>query len=181
MTPKISRKSLLSMIFSVLLFTACAIFVAIRGYECFDKYLKKPEATDIKFKVKGELPFPAITLCPWKSTYEDILEKCDLNLRDYLKSGPWLGSGIPNCSDPKLFFNKLFKIDQLGIKKIDITTSNDSKSSFKGTELYLLEWNSSPYKRVKCFTLTISDEIVSFDILHTLPTTISALKAGKLY
>ena len=163
MTPKIGRKSLISMIFSVLLFTACAVFVAIRGYECFDKYLKKPETTDIKFKVKGELPFPAITLCPWKSTYEDTLEECDLNLADYLKSGPWLGSGIPNCSDPKLFFNKLFKIDQLGIKKIDIITSNDNKSSFKGTEL---EWNSSPYKRVKCFTLTISDEIVSFDIQH---------------
>ena len=168
MTPKISRKSLLSMIFSVLLFTACAVFVAMRGYECFDKYLKKPEATDIKFKVKGELPFPAITLCPWKSTYEDTLEECDLNLADYLKSGPWLGSGIPNCSDPKLFFNKLFKIEELGIKKIDITTSNDNKYSFEETELYSLEWNSSPYKRVKCFTLTISDKIVSFDILHYL-------------
>ena len=166
MIPKISRKSLLSMIFSVLLFTACAVFVAIRGYECFDKYLKKPEATDIKFKVKGELPFPAITLCPLKSTFEDILQECNLDLGDYLKSGPWLGSGIPNCSDPKLFFDKLFKIEQLGIEKMTIRTNNDIKFSFNKTELYSLEWSFSPYRRVKCFTLTISDEIVSFDCFY---------------
>ena len=166
MTLKISRKSLLSKIFSVLLFTACAVFVAIRGYECFDKYLKKPEATDIKFKVKGELPFPAITLCPLKSTYEDILQECNLDLGNYLKSGPWLGSGIPNCSDPKLFFDKLFKIEQLGIEKMTIRTNNDIKFSFNKTELYSLEWSFSPYRRVKCFTLTISDEIVSFDCFY---------------
>ena len=150
------------MIFSVLLFIACGIFVAIRGYECFDKYLKKPEATDIKFKVKGDLPFPAITVCPLKSTYEDIIKECNLDLGNYLKSGPWLGSGIPNCSDPELFFNKLFKIEQLGIEKLMITTNNQNKFNFNKTEIYSLEWSSSPYRRVKCFTLTISEEIVSF-------------------
>ena len=175
MNPKISRKSLLSMIFSVLLFTACAIFVAIRGYECFEKYLKKPEATDIKFKVKGDLPFPAITVCPLKSTYEDILEECNLNLRDYMKSGPWLGSGIPNCSDPELFFEKLFKIEQLGIKKMIITTNNEIKFSFNKIELYSLEWSPLPYRRVKCFTLTIPDEIVSFVCFY------SKKRVGKHY
>ena len=51
-----------STITSTALFIGCSIFVAIRGYKCFDKYLKEPEAIKISYKFSGLLPFPSITM-----------------------------------------------------------------------------------------------------------------------
>ena len=49
--------------FSLALFFGCSGFVISRGYYCFKKYTKKPEAAEISYKVTGEALFPAISIC----------------------------------------------------------------------------------------------------------------------
>ena len=77
--------------FAVSLFIACAIFVAFRGYGCFEKYLSVPEKVDISFKLTGTQNFPEITLCPMLAFNENIFNECKLNLNAYVNNATWVG------------------------------------------------------------------------------------------
>ena len=68
----ILKKSIASRLFSTLLFFGCGVFVAFRGYDCFNKYWKKPIHVEFKY-VNGEdkqVLFPALTFC--KNKGEDL-------------------------------------------------------------------------------------------------------------
>ena len=124
-----SRK-IASNISSTALFIGCTIFVAIRGYKCFDKYLNEPEAVDISYKFSGILPFPSITICTKKEdTFNlEVLNKCQLSKEEYLNTGPLIGNGSSNCTDPKILYNQVSaNIETLG----------------KALKYYLLEANHS--------------------------------------
>ena len=53
--------------FSLVLFLGCASFVTYRGYECFQKYLEKPEAIDVAIKSSRSQVafFPSISFCSY--------------------------------------------------------------------------------------------------------------------
>ena len=57
--------------FRVILFLLCTTFVVHRGYECFKKYMNKPEAIDLSYKFTGsdEVPFPSLTFCPYNTSF----------------------------------------------------------------------------------------------------------------
>ena len=71
---------------SIILFIGCTAFVAFRGYKCFDKYLKKPQHSEISFQSSKNHPFPSFTLClSKKDSYNtDLLKKCQLEPDDYI-------------------------------------------------------------------------------------------------
>ena len=63
---------------SSLLFLGCAVFVAYRGYLCFDKFLKKPKHSEVSLESSTNHPFPSFTLCASAnvSYNDDQLKKC---------------------------------------------------------------------------------------------------------
>ena len=118
-------KDVLSYIFTTLLFIGCAIFVIIRGQKCFQKFLEKPQKTQISYEFTGNIDFPVITICETKDDAYDnrILEQCQLNKDDYTKNGPWSGSGDSVCENPKELYNKVtFKPKDLDMEWIRIET-----------------------------------------------------------
>ena len=118
-------KNVLSYIFTTLLFIGCAIFVIIRGQKCFQKFLEKPQKAQISYEFNGHMIFPAITICETKEdTYdENVLQQCQLNKDDYIKNGPWSGSGNSFCKNPKDLYKKVsFKPKDLDIEWIKVGT-----------------------------------------------------------
>ena len=86
------------MFFSTTLFFGCTIFVLIRGYKCFEKYMKKPQAVDISFKHTEKTVFPSFTLCPFEPYKKKVLDECQINKTKYIKKGHWIGTGNKNCT-----------------------------------------------------------------------------------
>ena len=77
------NKRILSTVFSTVLFFGCAIFVASRGYICFEKFLGKPEKVDISFKFTGTQKFPSISICTKQFFNEDVFDECQLSVANY--------------------------------------------------------------------------------------------------
>ena len=145
---------------STIFFIGCTAFVVYRGYRCFDKYLKKPEHTEISYKSSKSYPFPSFTLCTsYKQSYNvDQMKECQLEKHEYLQGGKWVGT---NCTDPKILHNQVAATyEDLGIKSIQIYTYALS-DNFYWIQSGNLEWKlalTRPYQR--CFTFSIPDDIV---------------------
>ena len=77
------NKRILSTVFSTVLFLGCAIFVASRGYICFEKFLGKPEKVDISFKFTGTQKFPSISICTKHFFNEDVFDECQISVANY--------------------------------------------------------------------------------------------------
>ena len=86
---------------STILFLGCIVFVAYRGYRCFDKYLKKPEHTEISYKSSKSYPFPSFTLCASQNvSYNDNqMKECQLDRIKYIYGFQWVGKGGINCTN----------------------------------------------------------------------------------
>ena len=92
------NKRILSTVFSTVLFLGCAIFVASRGYICFEKFLGKPEKVDISFKFTGTQKFPSISICTKQFFNEDVFDECQLSVANYTsKENPVWVSLIFSC------------------------------------------------------------------------------------
>jgi hypothetical protein len=152
---------------STILFLGCIAFVAYRGYRCFDKYLKKPEHTEISYKSSKSYPFPSFTLCAlYKDSYNgNQMKKCQLERSDYIEGGTWVGKGGNNCTDPKILHNQVAaSYEDLVFKGMLILTYAASDNNYywiKPSNWSLLNGNlalTRPYQR--CFTFSIPDNIV---------------------
>ena len=151
---------------STILFLGCIAFVAYRGYRCFDKYLKKPEHTEISYKSSKSYPFPSFTLCAtYKDSYNgEQMKECQLERSEYIEGGTWVGKGGNNCTDPKILHNKVAaSYEDLVIKSIHILTyaASDNYYWIQPSNWSLLKVKlalTRPYQR--CFTFSIPDNIV---------------------
>ena len=155
---------------STILFIGCAAFVAFRGYKCFDKYLKKPQHSEISFQSSKNHPFPSFTLClSEKDSYntDQLLFKCQLEPSKYYIGSQWVGKGGINCTDPKILHSKaVANYKDLEIEFINILTyandvGNYSNYYIQPSNLSFLDWKvafSRPNQR--CFTLSIPEHIV---------------------
>ena len=58
------------------------------------------------------------------TTYnDDFMKKCQLSPDNYTKTGPFVGEGGANCTDPKIFHSQASaSFKNLGIEKIVIWT-----------------------------------------------------------
>ena len=148
-------------LFSSMLFIGCAAFVGVRSYKCFDKYLKRPEAVSVSYELNDGNTFPSFTFCSdKKETYDEkILNECQIDVKDYMYYGHWVGNGSLNCTDPKVLHNQaVIKIENFGIEKILIKEFGPSPwKNIKAS----LNFNISSYKSRRCFTFTIPEDIVN--------------------
>ena len=111
---------------STIFFIACATYVAVRGYKCFIKFLRKPQSNHISYEFTPKVIFPSISFCPAEEFQIKIeeLNKCNLTVDDYFTSGQWIGkSENPNCKDPKILHQNLMpKLKDLNIEWIEFKT-----------------------------------------------------------
>ena len=163
-----TKKNFLAFV-STILFIGCAAFVAFRGYKCFDKYLKRPQHSEISIQLSKNHPFPSFTLClSKKDSYNtDLLKKCQLNPVDYIWRAKWVGKGGINCTDPKILHSKaVANYEDLEMELIQILTHvNDAGSSSfisnRPSNWSFVEWKAVPILQNKrCFTLSLPDNIV---------------------
>ena len=168
-----SLKKVIIRMFSLILFLGCAGFVTYRGYECFQKYLEKPEAIDVAFKSSASQNafFPLITFCSWeKPLKENILKGCNLNSEDYLKKNIWVGQGHANCTDPKVLRNQInYGLDDLKMEIGIFYISTYEKSQQDIYEIYpndtKLQWTSIMDDfNSTCYTMTLPETMVELGI-----------------
>ena len=153
----------LKYIIQALIFLGCLTFVIFRGYECFVKYLDKPQSNRISYKFNSKVPFPTIAFCPTKGNMykRKELQNCQLTKDNYLKHGQWVGkSDNPNCTNPKILINRLMpNIEDLNIEWIGFQTFEQKLFLNSTMALGTLQWNSIYLESMICFELTLPDEI----------------------
>ena len=146
-----------------LIFLGCLTFVTFRGYECFVKYLDKPQSNRISYRFNSKVPFPTITFCPTEesSLKNGELQNCQLTKDDYLKHGQWVGkSDNPNCTNPKILINHLMpNIRDLNIEWILFKTFEQDLFLNSTMALNTLQWNPINFGSMICFELTLPYEI----------------------
>ena len=158
-------KQRISSLFKTVLFFVCFVYVAIRGYESFKKYLSKPEVVDISFQYIGRMPFPSISIClfdnPWKNYHKDIFDDCNLTATLYQSDGKWVGTGNENCTDAKRLAVRFQGLDQIRLKSIYVRTYENQMYFLQMEELKSLNWTFSPWKVTRrCHTLTLPEDMV---------------------
>ena len=148
--------------FSTILFIGCTAFVTFRGYKCVDKYLKNPEQSEVSYKGSSGHSFPSFTLCANNndSYNEDQMKKCQLERKDYVSGGQWVGKGGTNCTDPKILHNQaVASSENLEIEDIGIYTYAENTYWIWPENLTLKLATKIPDQR--CFTFSIPENIVS--------------------
>ena len=156
--------------FSLVLFLGCASFVTYRGYECFQKYLEKPETIDVALKSSRSLVafFPSISFCSYGPLKENILKGCNLTSKNYHDDNVWVGKGHANCTDPKFLSDQInFGLNDLKLEISNFTVATYEKSNLptmypNDSRLY---WTSKIlHESLTCHTMTLPEDIVKLGI-----------------
>ena len=155
----------------MILFLGCLFFVFHRGYECFQKYLEKPQAVDVEFKSSRSQVafFPSISFCSYeRPSKENILKGCNLTSKDYLDDNVWVGKGHANCTDPKVLSDQInFGLNDLKLEITNLTIATYEQSNLptiypNDSRLY---WTSRTlHKSMTCHTMTLPENIVELGI-----------------
>ena len=156
---------------SLILFLGCASFVSLRGYDCFQKYLEKPEAIDVAFKSSGSQAtfFPSISFCSLdKPLKENILKGCNLTSEDYHNDNVWVGKGHANCTDPKILSDQI----NFGLNDLKLEISNFTVATYEESNLPTIYPNDSRFywssrtlhESLTCHTMTLPEYIVKLGI-----------------
>ena len=156
---------------SLILFLGCASFVSLRGYDCFQKYLEKPEAIDVAFKSSGSQAtfFPSISFCSLdKPLKENILKGCNLTSKDYRDDNVWVGKGHANCTDPKVLSDQI----NFGLNDLKLEISNFTVATYEESNLPTIYPNDSRFywtsrnlhESLTCHTMTLPKDIVELGI-----------------
>ena len=156
--------------FSLVLFLGCASFVTYRGYDCFQKYLEKPEAIDVAIKSSRSqfAFFPSISFCSFEPLKENILKGCNLTSKDYRDDNVWVGKGLANCTDPKILSDQI----NFGLNDLKLEISNFTVATYEESNLPTmypndsrLYWTSRTlHKSMTCHTMTLPENIVELGI-----------------
>ena len=157
--------------FSLVLFLGCASFVTYRGYECFQKYLEKPEAIDVAIKSSRSQVafFPSISFCSYdRPLKENILKGCNLTSKDYYDDNVWVGKGHANCTDPKVLSDQI----NFGLNDLKLVISNFTIATYEESNLPTmypndsrLHWTSRTlHFSMTCHTMTLPEAIVELGI-----------------
>jgi len=108
------------------------------------------------------MPINNCTNDDYGETYNiDFMKKCQLSIEDYTQTGPFIGTGSLNCTDPKILHSQASaNFNNLGIEKISIFTYA-SNHNYENESLSIFNWVEAPYflKR-KCFTMIIPEDII---------------------
>ena len=128
----------------------CLSFVLFKAQECIEKFIDKPETTNVSIEQASKHDYPAITIClnDFNSFYGKTLSKCNLTVNDYFHNNVWEGSNGSHefCKDPWKLYEEMTKNPFDAMIK-NITASNDD------LDKYQLNYSSRDDKyNGRCFT-----------------------------
>ena len=147
------NKRILSTVFSTVLFFGCAIFVASRGYICFEKFLGKPEKVDISFKFTGTQKFPSVSICTKQFFNEDVFDECQLSVANYTsKENPvWV-----NLIFSWYYLNRNLYGSHKGLRNLNFVGRNRKWKLYRAKKIVwkcLVKSGHSWYWMVQCFNI----------------------------
>ena len=172
-------KKALRRIILLIFYVGCFTFVIHRGYKCIGKYSSKPVGVEMSYDFIGDLRFPSFTFCSnnWRndlSPYkynQEVLKDCNLSQAQYAFEGTFIGSGSPNCTDPKLLQQKVgLRYDELDIWGIEITTFDRYLDQIQWADISndsYFEWENSflDHHRGGCHTISFKESALTHGFL----------------
>lgn len=153
------------------IFLLCSVGLGYFVYLCLEQYFSYPEGVEISSGPQYKLNFPSFTFCSFQNDkkFKQVeLKKCGINSDKELNE-KFIGSGSPECEDPKQFWDMIsLDLSDIGIKQIKVKYVDET------TKYIPMKENSSIWTRMitfelgTCFTLTIPKNWRSKDISYML-------------
>ena len=129
----------------------CLSFVVFKAQECIEKFLDKPETTNVSIEQASKHDYPAISIClnDYDSFYGKTLSKCNLTFDDYFYNNIWVGRNGSHefCKDPLKLYEEMAK-NPFDAMISNITALDDDSGEYPLVNYSTIdsEWNG------RCFT-----------------------------
>ena len=179
---ELGPKQILLKTISFSLYVGCLAFVINRGFICFKKYLSKPEGIEISYAKSGDVRFPSFTFCPNHQRVEgpsmfnnEISKKCNIGYNDFHIIGKYVGSGDPDCLDPKYLQRNIgASILDLSIMEVKMTTYDGLLDDLHVIDVEndtYFEWSHSylDYYQGGCHTLDMKPAVLKHGLRYVRP------------
>ena len=148
-------------IFRTLVFLCCLGIVIWQCWRCLEKFLSRPQGTQLTIVKSAGKMFPSVTVCPATSNNSTLLSVCNIKQKLYYKKGIWSNQDIDGCGDPKeLFYSTTWKLEDL-VSAVSVTSFTDSVTKFENaTELF------HPFEKMtivpdRCYEFQAPEEILT--------------------
>ena len=142
-------------LFRAFVFLCCLGIVIWQCWRCMEKFLSKPQLTQLSIVNSAGNLFPSITVCPAKSNNSTIFSDCGITESQYRQGGIWSNKDIDGCGDPKeLFYSTTWKLEDL-ISEVHVKSFNNSANSLfdnKAKFFYPVDRNDFNRFYGRCYT-----------------------------
>ena len=116
--------------FRAFVFLSCLGIVIWQCWRCLEKFLSKPQVTQLSIVNSAGKIFPSITVCRAYLQNLTILSNCGITKHQYYREAIWSNQDIDGCGDPKeLFYSTTVKLEDL-ISEVHIRSFNKSTTVF---------------------------------------------------
>ena len=123
------RCSWIKQFFRTFVFLCCFGIVIWQCWRCLEKFLSKPQVTQLSIVKSAGNMFPSVTVCPATSNNSTILSDCGITRHQYYREAIWSNQDIDGCSDPEqLFYSTTWKLEDL-ISEVQVKSFNNSANS----------------------------------------------------
>ena len=147
----------IKLLFRALVFLCCLGIVKWQCWRCLEKFLSKPQGTQLSIVNSAGKIFPSITVCPPTLNNLTSLKDCGIKEYQYKYKSIWSNQDIDGCSDPEeLFYRTTWKLEDL-VTEVQVTSFNystnllfDNKANF----FYPVDRNHFG----RCYTFLPSEE-----------------------
>ena len=143
--------------FRALVFLCCLGIVIWQCSRCLEKFLSKPQGTQLSIVNSAGKMFPSITVCPPILNNLTSLKDCGIKEYQYKYKSIWSNQDIDGCGDPEeLFYRTIWKLEDL-VTEVQVTSFNMSAnllSDIKANFFYPVDRNHFG----RCYTFLPSEE-----------------------
>ena len=120
----------MKLFFRKFVFLLCLGIVIWQCWRCLEKFLSKPQGTQLSIVNSAGEMFPSVTVCRAFLNNLTILSNCGITHHQYYREAIWSNQDIDGCGDPKeLFYSTTSKLEDL-ISEVHVVSYNMSKTKF---------------------------------------------------
>ena len=140
------------------MFLCCLGIVIWQCWRCLEKFLSKPQGTQLSIVNSAGKMCPSITICPDTSNNSTTLLGCGIKKFEYLSGAIWSNQDIDGCGDPKeLFYSTTWKLEDL-VSSVSVTSFDNSRTSFENTTKVFYPVEKMTFVQDRCHTFQPPEE-----------------------
>ena len=94
----------MKLFFRKFVFLLCLGIVIWQCWRCLEKFLSKPQGTQLSIVNSAGEMFPSVTVCRAFLNNLTILSNCGITHHQYFREAIWSNQDIDGCGDPKELF-----------------------------------------------------------------------------